>query len=203
MNSFWHYRLLQHLLASPTFLTVISRLKVIGAEQEDLVVDLCLDVIGHSLFESRNHRAMMQDIGDGEVHQRMMYNISHPGKAAWSIKSPTGQTLKHSFVHKSVYCERSLLSFHHPPVSVIDYIELSKRPCYSWHLYCRANNRVAGKRAGRRTFSNLPRSNSDAMGNSNSVVQWDRRTKLRRRSQTSPTHTLGIRTEGGERLTGR
>ncbi|KIM80313.1 hypothetical protein PILCRDRAFT_529746 [Piloderma croceum F 1598] len=56
------------------FLDGYFEVKVVGAEQKDLVVDLSLNVIGHSFCDHH-----VKDADDGEVHQKIMYNISHAG----------------------------------------------------------------------------------------------------------------------------
>jgi len=101
---------------------------------------------------------MIKDADDDEVHQRIMYNISNMAKrrgVQFTDRAGFDNLRQLSFPHTSVHCECTLLSFHHrnPLLSVINYIGLSKRSCYTCRLYFRAYNQVAGWLAGHGTFS--------------------------------------------------
>jgi hypothetical protein len=143
------------------FLDGYFEVKVIGAEQKDLLVDLSLSAIGDSFFKSGDDHVMTGDVNDGEVHQRVMYNISNLAKrrgVQFIDRAGFDNIQQLSFPHTNVHCECTLLAFHHcnPLVSVIGYVGLSKRPCFACHLYFLAYNRVAGRHASCRTFSTRP-----------------------------------------------
>ncbi|KIM79717.1 hypothetical protein PILCRDRAFT_553847 [Piloderma croceum F 1598] len=136
------------------FLDGMFNVQVVEAQHKDVLIEVTSGAVGQTVSAICSYSSVTEE----EVYNFMVGNILARAKARGKelpSQARPENCVKLLYRDTAVHCECVLVAhhYHNPRVPVLDYIGLSKRPCFACYAYIRAFNEVAlDEKHGRTIF---------------------------------------------------